>query len=264
MEELLKLMKARIEVLKKAIAKAQKDQGKGPEGRLRISCAGGKTRYYHVTDPGCPTGTYITKKRRSIIRSLILKDYNAQFLKQANCEMRILKLAVSLLEKSNADQAFLNLHEKRKEFITPYILTKELYARQWQAKAFEINNYMKEDKIYPTKKGEYVRSKSEAILADMLNELGIPYHYEKRLNLKNGQYRYPDFTLLKVRTGEEIYMEHFGMWDEERYREDSLRKLDDYRANGIYPGKNLIFTYETATHPLDIKGIKTMLRDLFQ
>ena len=37
---------------------------------------------------------------------------------------------------------------------------------------------------------------------------------------------------------------------------------NEYRRSGIYPGKNLIFTYETDDSPLDIKGIKEMLKEL--
>lgn len=48
-----------------------------------------------------------------------------------------------------------------------------------------------------------------------------------------------------VNEKELIYHEHLGLLDEEKYRRDNLRKLNDYRKNGIYPGKNLIVTYET-------------------
>ena len=88
----------------------------------------------------------------------------------------------------------------------------------------------------------------------------IPYHYEKALELKDKSVRYPDFTLLKKRTREEIYLEHFGLWDNEEYLSESLRKLDEYRKNGIYLGNNLLFTYETKDNPLDIKGIRAMLK----
>ena len=50
--------------------------------------------------------------------------------------------------------------------------------------------------------------------------------------------------------------------DDEDYRKENMYKLDLYRANGIYPGKNLIFTYETADNPLDINGIRRMLKDI--
>ncbi len=84
------------------------------------------------------------------------------------------------------------------------------------------------------------------------------------LVLKNGGTRYPDFTLLDVRAREEVFLEHFGLLDDEEYRRNCLHKLDEYRNNGIYPGRNLIFTYETEENPLDIKGIKKMLKDLFK
>ncbi|RKM60324.1 hypothetical protein D6855_06235 [Butyrivibrio sp. CB08] len=40
-------------------------------------------------------------------------------------------------------------------------------------------------------------------------------------------------------------------------------KMDLYRASGIYPGKNLMFTYETEDNPLDITGVRKMLTEVF-
>lgn len=98
----------------------------------------------------------------------------------------------------------------------------------------------------------------------MLYDMGIPYRYEYPVRIYNGKIRYPDFTLLKTKTREVIYFEHFGCMDEEGYRKDTMLKMDEYRASGIYPGKNLIFTYETEDSPLDIKGTRKMLAELFQ
>ncbi len=137
-----------------------------------------------------------------------------------------------------------------------------LYAKEWQAEQFKPNPYMENMKIYDTRRGEKVRSKSEAILADILYGLGIPYHYEKPLYLGPEKIRYPDFTLLKINSRKEIFLEHFGMLDDEAYRNKSIFKLDEYRKHGIYLGKNLIFTYETENSPLDIKGIEKMLKDI--
>ena len=57
-----------------------------------------------------------------------------------------------------------------------------------------------EQKIFYTKKGEYVRSKSEKILADMFYDLNIPYEYECQLILRNGYEYYPDFTFISPYT----------------------------------------------------------------
>ncbi|MBQ3891206.1 MAG: hypothetical protein II740_07675, partial [Lachnospiraceae bacterium] len=79
----------------------------------------------------------------------------------------------------------------------------------------------------------------------------------------NGTVYYPDFTILNKKTRMEMYLEHLGLLDEEGYRKSNLIKMDEYRANGIYIGKNLLITYETKDSPLDIKGIRQMLYDLF-
>ena len=151
----------------------------------------------------------------------------------------------------------------RKNLITPLVLPDELYVQQWTQESYPTNPYYSEQKIYPTKNGEMVRSKSEAILADMYFELGIPYRYEAELQFKNQTKRYPDFTLLDVKNKKIIYHEHLGMLDHEDYRRNNIKKLDEYRKNEIYPGKNLILTYEAEGSYLNIKEIRKMILAFF-
>ena len=262
MEEIIQRMKTRANTLKKAIARAEKDKKTFPEGRLRVSMSNNRTRYYLVDQPGDTQGKYLTKDQMHIATLLAQKNYNLQFLKQASWELAKLEQIISQLSQENSDLIYQNLPEHRKSLVTPYLLSEDFYAKEWQSQVYKTNPYLTEKKIYDTKRGEKVRSKSEAIIADILYELDIPYHYEKALKLKGDIVRYPDFTLLKRKTGEEIYLEHFGLWDQEEYRNESLRKLDEYRENSIYLGKNLLFTYETQESPLDIKGIRKMLKSV--
>ncbi len=262
MKEILRLMKEREAKLKKAIAKAELERGSFPEGRLRISNSNNRPRYYKMMQSGDTKGEYIVKEKRYEAKVLAQKDYNRHFLRIAKEELERLQQNIRYFSEENADLLFQNLTENRKKLITPYIPTDEQYAQEWQAKDFKPNPYMPEKKIYATNRGEMVRSKSEAILADMLYDLGIPYQYEKPLRLKGGRVVYPDFTLLQVYARKEIYFEHFGLLEDEEYLRNALAKLDEYRGSGIYPGKNLIFTYETQNSPLDIKGIRKMLAEL--
>ncbi|MCR5735463.1 MAG: hypothetical protein K6G22_12730 [Lachnospiraceae bacterium] len=262
MKEIIVRLQMRAVILKKAIAKAKKDTGPYPEGNLRISSNKKQVRYYHITRKGDTQGKYIEREHRDIAAALAQNEYNKQFLKKAEHELAMIERTISQFSRVNTDMIYENLSIHRRNLIRPYILTDELYAAEWQSRIIRENPYMPENRIYDTRKGERVRSKSEAILADMLYELGIPYHYEKPLKLINGKIRYPDFTMLKKRTREEIYLEHFGLMDNEEYLTGSLKKLDEYRNNGIYPGKNLMFTYETQDDPLDIKGIRTMLKEI--
>ncbi len=263
MKNLILQIKKRINTLKKSIIIAEKDKKNFPEGKLRISKCPNQVRYYNMLNSINSTGNYISMKQIEFIKKLAQKEYNRYFLKQARQELLSLEKYLERLQKMNADTVFEKLSPTRKSLVAPYIQPDSLYAEEWQSRNFIPNPYMPEKKIYTTRKGEQVRSKSEAIIADMLLELEIPYHYEKPLALNRRDVRYPDFTLLKISTREEIYLEHFGMLNDEQYRKASLKKLDDYRKNGVFPGKNLLITYETEECPLDISGIKEMLKYLF-
>ena len=217
-----------------------------------------------MTEKNDTKGKYLSKKEQlSRVKKLAQKDYNKHFLKTAKIELNMLEGLLLKYNKNQAEESYNNLSIERKQLVTPYILPDDLLAKAWQSKTFKPNPYKPEKKIFDTKRGEKVRSKSEAIIADMLYDMGIPYRYEYPVRIYNGMIKYPDFTLLKTKTREVIYYEHFGRMDEEGYRRDTMEKMDEYRASGIFPGKNLIFTYETEANPLDINGTRMMLTELF-
>ena len=262
MEDYIKSMKNRMEDLKKAISAAQKAAPRFPEGRMRVSQTGKQVRFYHVGKSDDSSGVYITKENRALVKALAQKDYNEKFLKKARAELSKLECSVRALSGASADIAYQTLDPRRSRLVTPYLITNDLYADRWKSQPYKTNPYMPESKLYDTNNGEKVRSKTEAIIADMLLELGIPYRYEQELKLGGDAVRYPDFTLLEIKTRKEIYLEHFGLLDDEDYRNKCLHKLDEYRNNGIYLGKNLLITYESADCPFDIKGTRKMIRDL--
>lgn len=262
MNELLKVLNTRLEMLRRALSLAEKGEKTFPDGHLRVSRNKRQTRYYKMTDSSDKVGEYLSMKNLSKIKVLAQKDYNKHFQKTTKAEIEMLEKFL-LKYKISAEDIYNTLIPERKKLVTPYILPDELIAKEWQTKAFKPNPYKPENKIYDTKREEKVRSKSEAFIADTLYEFGIPYRYEWPVKMVNGEIRYPDFTILKVKTREVIYFEHFGRMGDEGYRKDTMEKMDLYRSSGIYPGKNLIFTYETEDNPLDIRGMRKMLHELF-
>ena len=263
MKSLEKILADRQKRLISGIQKAEKDKGPFPEGHLRISGISSRKIFYHVSENTDKSGKYIPPADVDIICGLAQKEYRRKFLRLAKAEMLWLKKGLRLLEGNTADAAFERLLPLRKTLIRPYIVPDEVFAAEWQAAEFNDNPYMPEARIYETRRGEKVRSKSEAIIADLLDELSIPYHYEKPLELGNGIVKYPDFTLLDVHERREIYWEHFGLLGDPEYVGHNLSKLDLYRASGVFFGKNLIVTYEDDAHPLDTRGIRKMLEELF-
>ena len=54
--------------------------------------------------------------------------------------------------------------------------------------------------------------------------------------------------------------EHLGMMDRYDYREKTIRKMNDYVGDGIFPGEKLILTSETTQSPLKTWVIEAMIK----
>lgn len=234
-----------------------------PQGKLRVSKNKEIARYYHITDPKDTLGTYIQKENQVIANRLAEKDYLKKLKKEVEAELCDINNYLKKHTSSNLEDIYKNLNEYRQNLVNPLVLPDDLYVQQWKNQSYIINPYHDEDKKYPTKKDELVQSKSEAILADMYYDLEIPYRYDAELKLKNGKKKYPDFTLLDVKNRRIVYHEHLGLIDDDDYRRRNLRKLDEYRRNGIYPGKNLIITYEADGSYLNVKEVREMVKEIF-
>ena len=233
-----------------------------PQGNLRVRNDNGIPRYYHLTKRGDTQGKYIQKKNTSLACQLAQKDYLQRLQREAEKELESINIYLSNHGEADLENVYERLNPYRKEIVLPMIITDEMYAEQWENEQYEINPYYPEERVYPTKKDEFVRSKSEVLLADMYYELGIPYRYEAELRLKNGKRKYPDFTLLNIKTRKVIYHEHLGLMDNEEYRKMNYAKLDEYQKSGIYMGKKLIITYEGEGCYLNIKDIKRMVQNV--
>lgn len=76
-----------------------------------------------------------------------------------------------------------------------------------------------------TKDGHWVRSKSEQYIANFLFDNRIWYQYERPVTIGGIEIR-PDFYLPDLAGG--IYLEHFGILDDPRYRQLADRKIALY------------------------------------
>lgn len=90
--------------------------------------------------------------------------------------------------------------------------------------------YFEERLIHKTTRGEMVRSKSELMVAEILNRLGVEYNYEEPLEV-NGIKYIPDFTIRNK--GRVAYLEHLGMLGVSSYLEKWEEKQKNYEIAGI-------------------------------
>jgi len=95
--------------------------------------------------------------------------------------------------------------------------------------------YRPEGLIHRTSNGTGVRSKSEVIVYDVLDSLGLSIQYEEPLLGKSRDpkdFRLPDFTV--HHRGRTWYWEHLGMLEKAKYREDWAVKIRWYQANDYW------------------------------
>jgi len=121
-----------------------------------------------------------------------------------------------------------------------------------------------ENLIHKTQNGEFVRSKSEVIVANTLANLSLEYDYEKKLESPSDEddYRLPDFTV--YHQGERYYWEHLGKLHDPEYNKSWKRKKKWYEKHGY--DDQLITSKDKPDGSIDSKRIeqiakKSILRD---
>lgn len=247
--------------LKRVIKETKKRLQTAPQGHIRIARKEKRTEYYYKSGKveEKRNGTYVKKNEKELVQRIIQREYDEDVLFHAEKRLKIINGFLNEYERTGLDKIFDRMNKDRKVFVTSPILSDKEYIKQWQSVTYEGNtNYDIKGEII-TERGEHVRSKSEKIIADKLFMLGIPYRYEYPLTLDNNIMVYPDFTILKVETREEIYLEHLGLMDDVNYVENAMRKMNTYARNGIHLGVNLLITYETNKMPLNTKHLDELL-----
>lgn len=266
MEELRKQIERELIELEQIKKCAEADLKDAPKGTLRISKTARNEQYYWRTDPKDTKGKYIKKSEGEFVRRLAQKDYAKKVLLFLEPVIKNRRKRLEVLDevevKKELKEVYSKLSSSRQRLVTPYIESDEEHVLKWleekHQKKVELGKcYDIKTEIY-TEKGECVRSKSEKILADKLHMMNIPYVYEMPLYLESYGFIKPDFIVLNKRTKREYYWEHFGMMDDREYCEKAIKKMEALEQNGIFAGINLIVTYETKEHPLNVKAVERL------
>ena len=201
------------------------------------------------------TGTikrrYINKAKKEKLKQFLQAEYlfkSLPLLKRCKKALKSFILHYDFLKIINLYQ---KMPQSKKIFVTPFIYDDKSFVEKWQSQIYERKPVSVD--VYTTMKNEAVRSKSEHIIANLLYQKNVPYHYEYPLKLKNGSTIHPDFYCLNRRTRQTFYWEHFGMMTSRDYANDFVQRLFQYSQNNIFLGKNLLITTESDTHPLNTK-----------
>lgn len=260
MTGLKKMLLQEQERLENILSKTKKQLESAPQGTLRLSGCKKWIQYYHCM-PGCGgKGEYIPKSECDRVRSLAQKSYDEKVVRLAEKRLSQIRKIVRDYDEEEMEKIFWREHRERQKWIEPVEIVWEKQLEEWLAEDFEGKEFEEGTPIILAERGERVRSKSEKILADYFYRRGIPYKYEKPLYLKHFGTVYPDFTFLSKRTRKEIYWEHDGRMDDPVYAQSAVRKIQAYEENDIYPGEQLILTFETEKQVLNTREIERLVR----
>lgn len=251
-ENLSPCIKQRIAQLEKLRTKLEKSLQNAAEGRLRINASKKTPQYFHITRKGDTSGTYISKSRLHLAKSLCQRDYTHLLLEKTAVQLSALKEALAALQ---LPFLYLQLPPPRRRLISPVTLPDATFSTRWQSFAYTGKPFAEKQAVFISPGGIKVRSKSEHMIATFLENRKIPFRYEFPVTLSENQILWPDFYCLNLRTRTEFIWEHFGMMDNQQYAEKAAEKLRKYQKAGWIPGKNFIFTMETSRNPLKSEEI---------
>ena len=258
------LARRRLEELKRTLKETENELNKCPRGKMHIVKTNNRVQYYLRTDAKDKSGTYLKKKDELKIRKYLQKSYDEKINKLLHAEVKSIETFLKHSDKINCKirQIYSQNPTEVKKYIDPIDCSDDDYIDYWNSISYEKNPLPIQSAVYLTENGEYVRSKSELNIANLLLKAGIPYKYECPLKLQNGNLVYPDFTVLEVKSRRVLYWEHRGMMDDREYSKNAVKKMKIYMQNGIFVGKNLIITEETSNNPLGTDEISEMVQHI--
>ena len=238
------------------IFELEKSLGKYPPGTLQFHF-NGYNYSWRISYKDRPRHS-LSKKKRKYARKMAAKLAIEMEIGELKKEREACRKYLEYCEKKTGEdkiwhnEDFMSLLHEELGFLAAD-------GEKWQKEEFEQCPKYPERKIYYTLRGDKVRSKAEALIANILYTLKIPYRYEQA-HVIGGRKLYPDFSVLNVRTGQIFIIEFFGMMHDSQYACDAGRKVDRYFSNGYVPGENILFFYESDRQPLDLGRIESDIR----
>lgn len=230
-----------------------------PDGKLICSKTGKYTKWYHSDGH---EKTYIPKNEQAFAEKLAAKKYLSHLLEEAIQKKRAIETFLKHYHFNDSKALQLLTAPGYQELLQSHFKPQNQEINDWLQADYQKNPHHPENLIHLAASGNYVRSKSEAIIDMCLTTNQIPFRYECALTF-DGFSIFPDFTIMHPETGEILYWEHFGLMDNPGYSKNAFTKLQIYYDHGIIPGIHLIMTFETRQHPLSVETVKRTIETYF-
>ena len=222
--------------LEELLSKVKERISQAPCGTLRISQRGQYLQYYHRTEPKDTKGKYIKKSDMDLVKELAQKDYDQKIVIEIKQQLEVINNCLEKYHPEGIERVYKDLHQLRKPLVHSVFRSDEEYAQVWRNM-------------------DYEKKASNKLL-----KMGVAYRYEYPIRFISGHIVHPDFYCLNIRTRKEFAWEHFGMMDNQEYANNAIRKIEEYRKNGYWFGKNLIATFETLSRPINVNTVEQTIK----
>lgn len=262
MKEIKNILVAEYQLEQTLLTNYQRELNKLPKGTLCKRQRNDKVYYYHQyrTSTEQFEKKLIKHNQYFLVEQLKRRKFLEESIKSISSNIHLLDTFIPKFQSYSPDDISNKLACTYKDL--PLICYKESYSKdvkQWINEPFETSSKYPERKVHQTSKGELVRSKSEALIACMLDAYQVPYRYEAALQL--GKIKvFPDFTILRPRDNKIIYWEHFGLMDDPEYIRTTLKKLLLFREQGLRIGEDIIITFDSADGGIDVKELQDIIK----
>lgn len=204
----------------------------------------------------------IPKKNRKLAEKLAYRKYALLRIHDLTQEIKSIDKYLKSPPLRNGKSSSLLKNPLYTELLSPYFQSLDQELSNWSKMTYEHNPHHPEYATLKSPSGHLVRSKSELLIDMALFQHQLPFRYECQL-LLSGIAFYPDFTIRHPKSGKTFYWEHFGMMNNLNYSKKTFEKLQIYNNHNILPDFNLITTYETTNHPLNLDVIENKIEFFF-
>lgn len=233
---------------------------KYPEGTLTTNKNGDYHKYYVLKNG---KRKYISKDDNKLIEELAKKKYLMAEVKDLQNEINAINAYLNNYQEERYTKKLISKEDGVSEILKPLIMSKEQQLLKWETEEYPSFSGFPQGLIHQGPFGKKYRSKTEANIAFLLVKHHVPQRYEWE-RMINGTLYPIDFTTKHPKDGRLIFWEHFGRMDDASYCMKIGTKLRDFESAGIFPGINLIMTFESKRFPMNINQLEEIVEAWYQ
>ena len=229
-----------------------------PAGGLSTSIIKNQTYYYKVLDG---KKIYIGKADCKEVAQLQKRRFIENSVKRIDQNCVLMEQLLKGYQSVDPEEV---MAEETRAYQTPpecsFSMSGIHNGKKWGNMPYRKYKGFPEGLKHKTLKGEKVRSKSEALIANMLFVKNIEYHYEEETDI-GGRTITPDFRIYVKSQNKFKLLEHLGLLVKEKYRSDALEKMELYFSNGYRLYDDILFTCDDLDGRINTLDIGKLIDD---